>query len=274
MPELPEVETIRRQLSRKIIGKTIKSVKVRYSKVVRKTSASAFRRFLVGQKIKNLGRHGKLLFIRLANSKTIVIHLKLAGRLLIEKKDTAPRKLTEVVFGFKNFQMFYDDLRRFGWMKIISTSDEAGFLEKEKLGPDFFSRGMNLKKFKEILGKRGKSKIKPTLMDQSLIAGIGNIYAQEACFTAGLHPERKISTLSKGEFSKLYNALARVMKRAVGLHGASTDAYIDAFGKKGSFVPLLKVYGREGEPCLRCKIKLKKQILAGRGTVWCSGCQK
>lgn len=269
MPELPEVETIRRQLQANIVGQTIKSVQVLYSKVVQGIGVKKFEHDLAGKKIKEIGRRGKLILIRLAGDKTLVVHLKMTGRLLLVKKGTAPEKHTGVVFVFKSGkQLFYDDMRRFGFVKIM---DEA----KLKLGIDFFDQSMGLKKFKELVGSRSGSQIKPLLMDQSLIAGIGNIYAQEACFAAKVNPLRKVSSLSDKELGGLYKGLSVVMKSAIKAGGSSVDAgYRDAFSRQGRFSSFLKVYGRAGKACLRCKAKLVKKSIGGRGTVFCGKCQK
>jgi len=304
MPELPEVETIRHQLQQKIAGKTIKSVEVRYPKVVHGMSATEFARAIQNKKIKDIGRQGKLVLIRF-DGNTLVVHLKMTGRLLFHNpphpsltlregvkkfpplrvRPASPAKRgeggaggvtksTEVVFTFTNGTVLhYDDIRRFGYMKIVPTDEEAKFVQKEQLGIDFFDKAMIFENFRDLIRSRGGSQIKPLLMKQSLIAGIGNIYAQEACFEARVHPLRKANTLSDRELKELHNALRAIMQKAVKYHGSSVDAFVDAYGQPGKFVPHLKVYGREGEPCRRCKTQLVKKNIGGRGTVFCPKCQ-
>lgn len=285
MPELPEVETICRQLQHRIAGKTIKSVEVLYSKVVHGMSATEFVRALSIRKVREVGRQGKLILIRLEGDKTLVVHLKMTGRLLLGKQEIRSpsrrrpslpiSKSTEVIFTFSNGTILrYDDIRRFGYMKVVPTSEESKLVHKEQMGIDFFDRTLTVGKFKELIRSRGGSQIKPLLMDQSLIAGIGNVYAQEACFDARVHPLRKSNTLSDGELTGIYKALHTTMKRSIQYRGSSVDSYVDAFGRQGQFVPHLKVYGREGKPCLRCKINLVKKSIGGRGTVRCPKCQK
>lgn len=314
MPELPEVETIRRQLQSRIAHKTVREVKVLYPKVVHGMGAAEFERALAGRKVREVGRQGKLILIRLDGNETLVVHLKMTGRMILEKsrpsttvfglrsgnkslspersaaesKGTSANKSTEVIFTFTDGDakrpasraqrggtiLRYDDLRRFGYMKIVPTPEEARVVQKEHLGVDFFDRALTVGKFKELIHSRGGSQIKPLLMDQSLISGIGNIYAQEAGFEARVHPTRKAGDLSDKECAALYSALHKIMKKAVKLGGTSADAYLDAFGREGKFVPHLKVYGREGKPCKRCKAKLLKKSIGGRGTVFCSKCQK
>ncbi len=271
MPELPEVETVRRQLQKSIAGKTIKSVKVVYPKVVHGMSVPIFVRVLNGRKIKEIGRQGKLVLMRLSGDETLVVHLKMTGRLLLGGSVT---KSTEVILTFTDRStLHYDDVRRFGYMKLTPTAQEANVVQKEKLGVDFFDRALTAHKFKELIRSRSGSQIKPLLLDQSLIAGVGNIYAQEACFMARIHPLRKAGDLADKELTALYRALRQIMTRAIKHGGTSADDYRDAFGKEGKFAPHLKVYGREGEPCRRCKTKLLKKNIGGRGTVICPKCQ-
>ena len=297
MPELPEVETIRRQLQSRLAGKTIKSVEVLYPKVVHGMSTTNFIRALKGKHIKEVSRQGKLILIRLDGTETLVVHLKMTGRLLLHNppqpsltlregvKKFPPLKVrggaggvtksTEIVFTFTNgTALHYDDLRRFGYMKVLPTNAEAKLVQKDQLGIDFFDRALTANKFAELISSRGGSQIKPLLLDQSLIAGIGNIYAQEACFISKIHPLRKAGDLSDKELTELYWALNKIMKKAIKLGGSSADDYVDAFGKQGKFVPHLKVYGREDKPCMRCKTKLVKKNIGGRGTVFCLKCQK
>ncbi|MBI4135386.1 bifunctional DNA-formamidopyrimidine glycosylase/DNA-(apurinic or apyrimidinic site) lyase [Candidatus Uhrbacteria bacterium] len=287
MPELPEVETIRRQLQKSIVGKTIKSADVLYTKVVHGLSTVNFARVLRGREVKEVGRQGKLILIRLIGDETLVVHLKMTGRLLLQSaRHPEPRrdgrgegshttKSTEVIFTFTDGSaLHYDDLRRFGYMKVVPTAEEAKVVQKEKLGIDFFDRALTVQKFKELIRSRGGSQIKPLLLDQSLIAGVGNIYAQEACFVARVNPLRKAGDLDDKKLRALYNALRVVMLSAIKHGGTSSDDYRDAFGKMGKFAPRLKVYGRQGQPCPRCKTKLQKKSIGGRGTVFCSKCQK
>lgn len=283
MPELPEVETIRKQLQSRIAGKTIKHVEVLYPKVVHGTlsvpknhakrggSTADFVRALKGRKVCKVGRQGKLILIRLNGNETLVVHLKMTGRLLLNGEFT---KSTEVIFTFTDSTVLnYDDLRRFGYMKIVPTREEARVVQKEQLGIDFFDRAHTAEKFCELIASRGGSQIKPLLLDQSLIAGVGNIYAQEACFMAKIDPLRKAGNLNERELRALYQALRSIMLRAIKGGGTSADDYRDALGKMGKFAPHLKVYGREGKPCPRCKTTLVKKFIGGRGTVFCSKCQ-
>lgn len=271
MPELPEVETIRRQLQKHIVGKTIKAADVLYSKVIHGIKVEEFLRTLQGRKIREIGRQGKLVLIRLSGEETLVIHLKMTGRLLL---GGPPTKFTEVILTFSDGTILrYDDLRRFGYMKVLRTSDESRLVHKEQMGIDFFDRTLTLGKFKELLRSRRGSQIKPLLLDQSLIAGVGNIYAQEACFAAKIDPLRKVSEIPESEIGTLFRALHNIMNSAIKYGGTSSNDYRDTYGKEGKFAGHLKVYGREGKLCFRCKTKLVKMNIGGRGTVFCTKCQ-
>lgn len=269
---MPEVETIRRQLQKQVAGKTIKAVEILYPKVVHGMGTADFVRALLSRRILGVGRQGKLILIRLDGNETLVVHLKMTGRLLLNGEST---KSTEVILTFiDGTVLHYDDQRRFGYMKIVPTSEEARIVQKERLGIDFFDAKPTAGKFCALIHSRAGSQIKPLLLDQTLIAGIGNIYAQEACFMAKIHPLRKAGNLNEKELRALYQALRSVMLRAIKCGGTSADDYRDAFGKMGKFAPYLKVYGRAGKPCPRCTTKLVKKSIGGRGTVFCLKCQK
>lgn len=292
MPELPEVETICRQLKKTVVGKKIVSVDVLYPKVVRPFSSRSFSRGVIDATIRRVSRRAKLILLELSNGKTMIVHLKLTGRLLFfgrggatplsrssnrGKGAAAPRdigKSTELIFNLNDGSMLrYDDLRRFGYIRYLSTKDLEHYFAKEGYGPEPFDRSFTPGRFKMMLQKKAVKKIKPLLMDQTFLAGVGNIYAQEACFCGGISPMRRAGKLTGAEIRKLYTCLRSVMTAAVKAHGSSSNDYLDLYGHEGAFVPKLKVYGREGEPCRRCRCRLKKMILAGRGTVFCSNCQ-
>lgn len=275
MPELPEVETIRRQLDRTVKGKKIVKVEVLYPKVVRPLTATAFRRGVTGASIRAVRRRAKLILLELSNGNTMVVHLKLTGRLLLKHDPEPPNKSTELVFDLTGpTKLYYDDLRRFGFIKYVPTRELERYLnEKGGYGPEPFDASFTVVAFKKLLAMRPNAKIKPLLMDQTFIAGMGNIYAQEACFCAGILPTRRVGTLTDAAIQKLHSCLRRVMQDAIRHRGSSANDYLDLYGQEGQFVPRLKVYGREGKPCVRCGTRLKKMTLASRGTSWCPKCQ-
>ena len=272
MPELPEVETIRRQLQKKITGKKIKQVEVKAAKLVN-LPIRKFEKEVAGKIIKKLERRAKLLIWGLSGNLNLVFHLKMTGQVIWAGKKEKLERYTYVIFTlFDNNQVFYNDWRKFGWIKLVDDKELEKILNE--FGPESLSKDFNLAKFKEMLSQKKRSTIKPLLMDQKWLAGVGNIYAQEACFCAKILPIRKTGDLKNKEIKDLYNCIRKVLRAAIKWHGTSADAYVDAYGKKGDFESRLKVYGREGEKCYRCGGKIVKRKIGGRGTCYCFKCQK
>jgi formamidopyrimidine-DNA glycosylase len=314
MPELPEVETIRRQLKEEIQGTTIKDVVVRNAKPLN-VPPEKFIHIVRNAKIKEVGRRAKLLLLYLSppslsfptpagyirESSVLLFHLKMTGRMLLVKKGAEPTKHTHIVFklsgtpssaspskrgrkGEGGYDLFFEDYRRFGFVKLLEEKNLEKYLAGEGYGPEPLSKNFSYKIMKACLSARKNKKIKQMLMEQSCVAGIGNIYAAEICFYAGAHPERKISELTDEEFKKIYEGTKKILKAAIANRGTSADAYLDAYGKQGTFALKLKVYNREGKKCLRlvasakgrvrCGGTVKKIKSAGRGTYFCPKCQK
>ena len=278
MPELPEVETIKNQLKAKIKSKTIKKIEVKLSKIVKDTSMVFFKKKVIGSKIKNIERRAKLLIIHLNNGYSLVVHLKLSGQLIYYPKlEQKKEKYTHLIYYFSdNSCLCYNDLRQFGYVKLIKTIDLEKFFQQKDLGPEPLAKNFTFKKFKELLSKRPNSKIKPLLMNQSFIAGIGNIYAQEACWGAQILPFRLVKSLKGKETEKLYHYLIKILKLAIKNKGTTAaDAhYVDVQGRAGNYKSKLKVYQRQNKRCFRCQEKIKRIKLGGRGTCYCPGCQK
>lgn len=278
MPELPEVETIKNQLKAKIKSKTIKKIEVKLPKIVKDTSVIFFKKKVIGTKIKNVERRAKLLIIHLNNGYSLIIHLKLSGQLVYyPNSEQKKEKYTHLIYYFSdNSCLCHNDLRQFGYVKLIKTINLEVFFHQLNLGPEPLAKGFTLEKFKELLNKRPNSKIKPLLMDQSFIAGIGNIYAQEACWCAQILPIRLVKSLIEKEIKKLYHCLIKILKEAIKSRGTTAaDAhYVDAKGKSGKYINRLKVYQRQNKKCFRCQQKIEKIKLGGRGTSYCLGCQK
>lgn len=272
MPELPEVETIVLELRSKILGQRIEKVEI-YDRKILKVKPEDFEKAILGSKIESIQRRGKLIIFQLSSGWSLIIHLKLTGQLIIGSQPGIGE--ARLIYYFENGLILkHYDFRKFGFVKLIPTNELEKYFLKEKIGPEPLSPQFTLDQFKEILKKKPNSLIKPTLMDQSLIAGVGNIYAQEACFRAQILPFRKNKTLKEDEIKRLYQSLQKILKEAIRYRGSSVDAYLDAFGQKGEFVPRLQVYGRAGEKCFRCGTILKAKKIGGRTTVWCPHCQK
>lgn len=275
MPELPEVETIKQQLEKRVKGKKFIKIEILFKKPLGKVSVKNFEKIAKDVRIKNVKRRAKLLLINLSNGNTLAIHLKLTGRLLFVPQKTKPTKHTHIVFHLSSGgKIFYEDIRKFGFIKVVPTEDLDTFIKQQSFGPEPLLKNFNLKVFKDLLSKKSKSKIKPLLMDPKFIAGIGNIYATEICFCAGVLPTRKIETLQDREIKKLHECIKKILRTAIKKKGSSVDTYRDFYGKKGKNDMILYAYGRKGEKCEKCGEKLKEMKLGGRGTVYCPKCQK
>jgi formamidopyrimidine-DNA glycosylase len=285
MPELPEVETIRQDLRNKIINKKIVDVLVT-SKAKVKPSKYIFIKHVKDNKFIEIDRIGKLLIFVMPEQRYLLVHLKMTGQFIYKKDNeiipgghndlstikNLPNNSTHITFEFLGKEkLYFNDMRRFGYMKLVG-SDE---LEKVKsnYGIEPLQSNFVLKDFKELFKNR-KTSVKALLLNQKIISGIGNIYADESCFLSGIKPERRACELSHEELKKLYLAIQKIIKKAVKIRGTSFNNYVDADGNKGSFVKFLKVYGRGGLKCTRCHGILIKTKTAGRGTVYCAKCQK
>src|SRR3989344_2049285 len=277
MPELPEVETIRSDLREKIIGKKIIAVEIREKKIA-KPDSRTLNETLLGNRFTAIERIGKLLIFHLkraAPAKNFLLaHLKLTGQ-LVYSRSAAPQKFTRVIIHFNDqSRLYFNDLRKFGWLKIADKAEKEKII-KENFGPDAISEDFNFPYFKSRLARRKKSRIKAILLDQKIAAGIGNIYADESLFVAGLKPSRKAGSFKKTEIKKLFAAVKKILKKAVKYRGTSISDYMDGKGRPGYFAKYLKVYRREGKKRLRCKNGIiKKNYEAGRGTRFCDYCQK
>jgi formamidopyrimidine-DNA glycosylase len=275
MPELPEVETIRRQMEKELVGAKILGVDVRFSGRLN-VPAAAFKKAVEGSKVVSAGRRAKLLLVGLSNGMTLVAHLKMTGRFLLAKGAVAPGKHAHLVFRLDQGRtLLFEDVRKFGYVKLLRTADlERDVFDKEGYGPEPLDPSFTFDRFRMCVTGRGPKRIKPMLMAQTCIAGIGNIYADEACWRAKVRPDRRISSLKPAELRGLYDGAKAALVEALARRGSSADDYVDLHGRQGENLPFLKVYGREGEKCLRCRGTIAKTRLAGRGTHFCPKCQK
>lgn len=286
MPELPEVETIRQDLKKQILGKKIKNIQVKQSKSV-KNKKSYFIDTLSGQHFVDVTRQGKLLIFHLADQKNFLLsHLRMTGQLIYRLEDkvltgghegpdvsSLPNKHSHIILDFADSsQLFFNDLRRFGYMHLVQTVELEKILQRFGIEP--LQANFTFSNFKKLFANK-KSILKPFLLNQQMISGLGNIYVDEVCHQAGVLPSRQIHTLTEEELKKLYQACQSIIKKAVAKRGTTFSDYLDAHGRTGNFVDHLKVYGRGGELCLTCRQELIKKVkLAGRGTTFCVNCQK
>ncbi len=268
MPELPEVETIKTDLEKTILGEKIKVVEIKVAKIIKEPSTEEFAGKIKGEIIKKITRRGKYLIFEFFSGKHLVIHLKMTGQLIYGDKN----EQSKISFLLDNGQYLnFCDWRLFGEIRLIDNLEK--FKGISKLGIEPLDRRFTLKIFYEMIKKK-KSKIKSLLMDQSLIAGIGNIYAQESLFKAKIHPAKIASSLGNDESKKLLFSIKEVLKEAIKYRGSSIDTYVDLEGRKGRMGERLQIYGRKGKPCFRCKSIVEGIKMAGRGTAFCPNCQK
>ena len=279
MPELPEVETIRRDLDKEVVGKRVKTVEVTGMRSIRRhPNKKHFIAKLEGRKITGVERRGKYLLLRLEGGDLLVVHLGMSGQLLRARNETRDplTKHTHVVVTFtQGGQLRFVDPRTFGEL-FVTTPEELPDVVPElaHLGFDPVEDMMSWTKFGELLTAR-KAKLKALLMDQKFMAGVGNIYSDEILFAAGLRYDRSSETLSSQEVRRLYRAMIETLQDAIKHRGSSLsdEQYRDLFGEVGAYQDLHKVYGREGQPCLRCRNPIVRIRTQGRSTFMCERCQ-
>lgn len=275
MPELPEVETIRRQLQKELAGAKILAVKVINGKKIN-VGANKFVRALKGAKVTDVGRRAKMLLINFDNGWSAVIHLIMTGRLLIKSASQEAGPHTFVIFSLNTGKkLFWEDIRTFGYLKLVKTEQLEDFFHKQGIGPEPLQASFTPKTLAACLGRFPKKLVKPLLLEQRCIAGIGNIYAAEILSYAGVHPKSRAGEISQDKIKKMHTGMREILTEAILRRGSSADNYVDAYGVSGEFVPRLKAYGKEGEKCFYCKKGIiKKFSLAGRGTYFCPAHQK
>ncbi|MFC4760836.1 bifunctional DNA-formamidopyrimidine glycosylase/DNA-(apurinic or apyrimidinic site) lyase [Fructobacillus durionis] len=273
MPELPEVETVRRGLTNLVKGAIIRKVEVPYPKVVT-SDLTEFKSDLVGRTIEKIDRRGKYLLFRFSNNLTMVSHLRMEGQYSVEPEGAPLRKHTEVVFHLEDErQLFYNDTRRFGRMTLVKTGDELVTVSGLKdLGPEPTEEDLKLSYLKEIFN-RSHRMVKTFLLDQSNIAGLGNIYCDEVLWMSKIHPETTTDKLSDRKLSELRKNIIAEINRATAHHGTTVHSFSNIFGETGQFQNELQVYGRAKLPCLRCGTTLEKIKVGQRGTTFCPKCQ-
>ena len=290
MPELPEVETIRRGLKDFITSQKITKTEI--------LCAKSF----IGQpttgRVKALRRFGKALIIDLDNGKSLMIHLRMTGQLIYDSARATtgsagplqmgqryaaghpsenftaklPNKQTRVILSFENGTLYFNDQRKFGFIKVIDTTEVVNDPFIKKLAKEPWA--MTPEEFYQKLEKHPTSNIKATILDQTIICGLGNIYADEALFAAGIHPERKSGTLTREESAALLASAREVMDRSIASGGSTMATYVKADGTRGDYLEkFAQVFHREGQPCPHCGAKIIKSRVAGRGTHFCPHCQ-
>jgi len=293
MPELPEVETVRRGLHKLIIGKKIKTVSSDAAKSF-PNSKHDVSEFLIGSKITDVRRRAKVLMIDLSTNYTLVIHLKMTGQLVFvpstkyhlrpttgetrfaggHPNDSLvgglPDKSTRVTFEFTDgVYLFFNDQRKFGWVRLMPTVEVPNIDFMKRVGPEPLESDFTAKQFTQRFKRRARTTIKAAILDQSVIAGVGNIYADESLWGAKIHPARLVGSITDAQFKKLYTEVRAVMNLSIEKGGSTNRNYVNAEGKKGSYMDFARVFRREGLECPRCGAEIIKIRVAGRGTHIC-----
>ena len=313
MPELPEVETVKRGLNKLIIGKIIASVRADNPKSFPNAEYDV-RNFLIGAHVTEVRRRAKVLLIDLSTNYTLVIHLKMTGQLVFVDKNvvdsksymvdgelpttkyqipptgetrfagghptdslvgTLPDKSTRVIFHFSDdCHLFFNNQRKFGWVRLMPTAEVPNIDFMKRVGPEPLEADFTATEFAMRFKRRSKTSIKAALLDQSVVAGVGNIYADESLWGAKIHPARLVETIKPAEFKRLYTEVRAVMNLSIEKGGSTNRNYVNAEGKKGSYMEFARVFRREGLACPRCGTEIIKIRVAGRGTHICPNDQK
>lgn len=274
MPELPEVETVRKTLQPKLVGLTITGIEIILPKVIRTPEPEEFKEKITGRKIVRVNRRGKYLLINLSGNFSLVVHLRMTGRLVYSEKNLPLSKYTHIIFDLSdNHQLRFADMRQFGRLWLVPTEALGTLTGFRTLGieplDDLFTREFLKKEL-----RRRHAKIKPLLLDQTFIAGLGNIYTDEVLHRAKINPERLATTLTPREIARLYHAIKDVLQEGIENRGTTIRDFIDGDGQQGGYQGKLKVYSREGEPCPHCGYKIVRKKVGGRSSYFCPVCQK
>jgi len=282
MPELPEVQTVVSQLGEKIVGKKVKSVWSDWLKAVR-PSLTRLEKSVIGTEIIGTRRCGKHIILDLDNAYSIVIHLKMTGHLLVKNdanrdniafQDSYNQFIHHILTFTDGTTLEFSDMRKFGWMEAMPTPDVQVLPSIASLGIDALSEKFTPKVFDEIVAKKAKSKIGVLLLEQNIIAGIGNIYRSESLFQAGVLPDRLAADLSEDERRKLLMSIKKVLRKALKYRGMSDGDFRDTDGREGEFQKVLGVYGQSGKPCPKCGTIIQRMKLGQRSAFFCPSCQQ
>jgi len=288
MPELPEVETIARDLNKYLQNDSIVSIKTVNPGKILATPLASFKKAILKKTVNKIFRRAKMVVIDLGQT-VVVFHLKMTGQLIFSansKKATVagghpikstgvnvPNKFTRLIFKFKKGgTLYFNDIRKFAWVKSFTKDEFDRF--NQTIGQEPLHNNFNYKIFSNLLARRKNTIIKAALLDQKLIVGLGNIYVDEVLFKAHVRPMRRVKSLSTKELNNIYKAIPIILNKAIKERGTTFSDFRDPDGLEGNFVKYLKVYGRAQKQCKNCKGPIQKTRVAGRGTHWCKNCQK
>lgn len=287
MPELPEVETVRRGLEKLIVKKVVQHISSTSPKSFPNAPVDV-ETFAYGAKVITVRRRAKVLLIELDSKYSLVIHLKMTGQLVYRGKQNfgaghpndslvgeLPDKSTRVIITFTDgSKLFFNDQRKFGWIKLIPTAEVPNIDFMKKVGPEPLSENTYFEDFLSRVRRRNGTTIKAAILDQSVIAGVGNIYADESLWGAKIHPATRVKYLSDNQLQELFEQIKYILALAIEKGGSTDKNYVDVEGKSGSYLSFARVFRREGKACERCNSMIEKIRVAGRGTHICPNCQK
>lgn len=273
MPELPEVETIVRDLEARLTGRVVERAEVLLPKVVAAPDPEEFARLIAGREILGLSRRGKYILIALSGDWVLILHLRMTGQLVYSEAVDGPfPKHTHLVLHLNRGVLRFTDLRQFGRVRLVPAGEVRRVPGLRELGVEPLGAGFAADGFIRKLA-RSRRMIKPLLLDQTFLAGLGNIYTDEALHRAGIHPERTAAGLDVREAGVLYRAVREVLADGVAFRGTSVQHYVDGSGRPGRFQEILRVYGKKGLPCPACGTPIERIRCGGRGTHYCPECQ-
>jgi len=273
VPELPEVETVRKTLSNLIIGKTIRDIDIFYEKMIRNISCDEFKEKLINKKLDSIDRYGKYLIFNFGEI-SLISHLRMEGKYFIKNTDLPKEKHEHIIFYFTDGDTLrYHDTRKFGTMDIYQKDQVFINSPITKLGPEPIGELLDLKYLQDKLSKKSIA-IKTALLDQTIITGLGNIYVDEVLFNSKIFPTRSANSMTKKELEAIILNSKRVLNKAIKLGGTTIRSYTSSLGVTGRFQNELNVHTKQGEPCPICKTTIEKMKVNGRGTYYCKKCQK
>ncbi|MBN2058704.1 MAG: bifunctional DNA-formamidopyrimidine glycosylase/DNA-(apurinic or apyrimidinic site) lyase [Candidatus Saganbacteria bacterium] len=287
MPELPEVETVKRGLEKAIKGKKLADFESDWHKMTNKP-AKQYQKILKGKQILDVRRRSKMLIIDLSAGWHILFHLKMTGQLVYRDKKhcligghpiekscaNLPSKFTHAIFTFSDkSHLYFNDVRKFGWARLYKSEELARVLTKLKLGPEPLAREFTVDYLLKALQRRSRSKIKQVIMNPEIVVGVGNIYSDETLFSAGVRPDRPAGKVKPDEARRIHDSIIRILKAAIKAQGTSFSNYVNSNGEAGAYTKQLKVYQRYGKKCCRCRGTVRKMKIGGRTASFCPKCQ-
>lgn len=273
MPELPEVEAVKRGLDQSIVGKRVTAIEVMWPKIIRHDDIEAFKQSLIGQVCQRIDRRGKFLLIYF-DTHVLLSHLRMEGKYFLCDKEQPVHKHTHVILELdEQEELRYHDVRKFGRMELLEIGQEFQHPSLAKLGPEPTPATFSTHVIKEYLSGRTTA-IKNILLDQRMVAGIGNIYADEILFDAYVHPEMSAAEITDEEIQQLYYSIISIMQAAIKAGGSTIRSYTNMFREAGHYQAYHQVYGKDGERCSRCGTIIEKTKVGGRGTHFCPNCQR